>query len=196
MVKSQGTRWRPEPKRASDGRHRCLRCDCLFVPGRRDKAFCGRSCQQNHSRGSRAGKESADQRRTNELDWDALQRLNLTFYGSPRGKRMELIRSWLDQARQGDTVLRRVLGKPRFRLELAAHHKERPAFPSVPRIADIYCRRYLGTRVWSEVHRKTGPRQRVAQEIFEDWTRFMHLLVLEPLRPDSQPSENPETPPA
>ncbi|TDX28177.1 hypothetical protein [Rhodovulum visakhapatnamense] len=79
--------------------------------------------------------------------------MNETYYGTPPGERLGLLKGWLDAARGGDVHLRQVLGNPAF---YAPSRDDRRrvcfrrswAYPPVPYLADRFCMVFLGCRVW------------------------------------------------
>ncbi len=135
---------------------RCAKCGAPFAPKRKDQTYCGRACQRNGSRGSRKASASPSQRRANADDWGRLQDLNATYYGTKPAERLGLLKDWLDRARDGDTKLRRVLARPEFfapeRGEWRVFFRRCWAYPPVPKLADLFCRRLRGCRVWEWVN--------------------------------------------
>lgn len=136
----------------------CPRCGSSFQPRRTNQIYCHRKCQKtathNANRGSRSASESPERRHEKRRQRATLAWLNETFYGTKPGLRLGLLKEWLDYAREGETGLRAVLSRPDFRdvNDLGVHHRRNVAYPPVPYLADLFCQRLLGCRVWDWVH--------------------------------------------
>lgn len=135
----------------------CPRCGAAFRP-RSNKVYCTSQCAKaatrNATRGPSSG--SVNERQRNRLIFDRLHRLNEVYYATPPGQRLGLLSDWLRQAREGNKPLGRILSNPAFfamgRDESRKFCFRRSrAYPPVPALADLFCRRLLGCRVWAWV---------------------------------------------
>ena len=132
----------------------CPRCGATFKP-RSNKIFCTRDCARattrNSTRGPRAN--ASDERYRNYRSFGRLHWLNETYYTTPPGARLGLLKSWLDMARAGNAHLAHVLANPMFFApeedrKRGVCFRGKRVYPPVPFLADRYCRRLLGCRVW------------------------------------------------
>jgi hypothetical protein len=83
--------------------------------------------------------------------------LNETYYGTRPDERLGLLKDWLDQARDGNTALRRVLSRPEFYApdkdeEEKVCFRQCWAYPPVPLLADLFCIDFRDCRVWKWVN--------------------------------------------
>ncbi|KQB12427.1 hypothetical protein LY44_01307 [Rhodobacter capsulatus] len=72
---------------------------------------------------------------------------------TPPGARLGLLKDWLDAARAGNAHLAHVLTNPMFFAPAEERKKSvsfrgKRAYPPIPFLADMYCRKFLGCRVW------------------------------------------------
>jgi uncharacterized C2H2 Zn-finger protein len=132
----------------------CPCCDQLFNQRRTNQRYCTPSCQKaathNTSRGPRTTAESPAKKLEKRRQWATLIYLNETFYGTPPGYRLGLLKDWLDRARMGDTTLRAALVRPSFtklKDNTRVCFRRCLAYPSVPHMAQRYCQRLLACNV-------------------------------------------------
>lgn len=132
------------------------KCRDLFTPDRRNQRYCRPRCQKNATRGSQAADVHHGQRYTNRREWALLKWLNERYYGTRPDERLGLLQGWLDDAREGNTALRRVLSRPEFftpaRDSYAAYFRRCWAYPPVPMAADFFCIGLRDCRVWEWVN--------------------------------------------
>lgn len=128
----------------------CPRCGITFQPKRRNQRYCTTDCQKkasrNSARGSTSATDSADRRHTKRRQRATLAWLNETYYTTPPGQRLGLLKEWLDTGRAGDTQMKSVLTRPDFlrRQEQGACFRYNLAYPPVPYLADRFAKRFLG----------------------------------------------------
>lgn len=127
----------------------CPRCGNQFQPKRSNQQYCDPACQKaasrNTSRGPRTTACSPTRRVEKRRQWATLAYLNETFYGTPPGQRLGLLKDWLDMARMGDTRLRAVLTRPDFCKwgeNKRACFRRSYAYPPIPYLAHRFCQRF------------------------------------------------------
>ncbi|WP_444455028.1 hypothetical protein ACTTAI_06765 [Rhodobacter capsulatus] len=132
----------------------CPRCGASFKP-RSNKTYCTSTCAKaatrNRTRGPRV--DASDDRYRNYRSFGRLHWLNETYYTTPPGARLGLLKGWLDAARAGNAHLAHVLTNPMFfapadEKKKSVSFRGKRAYPPVPFLADMYCRKLLGCRVW------------------------------------------------
>lgn len=128
----------------------CLSCGQSFKHRGKAKKYCSRSCQKKATRHSARGSTSAnisvDRRDVKRRQRATLAWLNETYYGTPPGQRLGLLKDWLDKARSGDTLLRAVLSRPDFRTgkrDKTKCYRNSRAYPPVPYLTDRFALRFL-----------------------------------------------------
>lgn len=136
----------------------CPGCGIPFQPSKRNQRYCLPSCQKkasrNSARGSTSASDSPDRRYVKRRQRATLAWLNETYYATPPGARLALLKAWLDAARGGDTHLRGVLSRPDFAKadhDRATCFRNSRAYPPVPYLADRFSQRLLNCRVWDWV---------------------------------------------
>lgn len=144
---------------APSTRPSCPHCGAAFRPKRTNQRYCAPACQKtatrNTTRGPRTTADSPTRRHEKRRQWATLAYLNETYYGTPPGLRLGLLKDWLDRAREGDTALRAVLTRPAFTKwegNEKACYRGCLAYPPVPYLAHRFCLRLRGCTGADWVH--------------------------------------------
>lgn len=131
----------------------CLHCKATF-PYRSNRKFCSGNCRKSHSRGLRNRTSSATKRREEEEKFDRAQRLGDMLFDMHSRDRLGFVCQLVEEARQGNMLLREVLTCPKL-LKKKARPEYRPRWdprlPTITQAADAFCRRFWNAPVFDVV---------------------------------------------
>lgn len=141
----------------------CTHCGKSFSQSRRDQIHCSAKCRKAHSQRARRkdnpvnAATSATKRRHDQVFFDKALRLAEMLYSLPVPERLGFMKSLIDEARSGNTLLREILSN-HYLLKAGRHnrrhfHRRCPAaYFTISQAADRYCRRYWGASVRDVVY--------------------------------------------
>lgn len=145
----------------------CPNCKKLFIKRRSDQKFCSERCRKDKSKKllrketPANSRNSVSKRRDNTVLFDKALRLAEELYTLPKDKRLGYMKDLIDQARNGNSMLRQILSNQRLlfasKKERIFYHRRCPAsYYTIAQAADRYCKMFWNSGVKDVVYGK-GP---------------------------------------
>ena len=134
----------------------CPQCLGTF-PYRKGKTYCGVNCRVYASRPKQNSECSHDVARENAVFFDKARRIAEMMYELPPFERLGFMKDMIDEARAGNTQLRKLLSNYKLRHadpknESWMHPWGDRSYMTLAQAADAYCRRFWGTHVTNVVY--------------------------------------------
>jgi hypothetical protein len=139
----------------------CKHCERPYKARRSDQQFCGAKCRVYASRPPQNAYNSPTKKRQGVEFFDTAGRLGERLYSQPISERLGFMEGLIQEARQGNTMLREILSNVLLRhpnpvTQRWMFPRSSPAYCTISQAAEYYCKKVWRADVKDVVYCKVS----------------------------------------